>query len=69
MPFLRNEYHKEQNLNYLRHSLEVSNLDQETYRLTENLVDALTTAVDVITFKEQIQLTKSNKTIKQTRSI
>ena len=52
MPFLRNEYHEEQNLNYLRHSLELSKFDQEVYRLTENLVDALTTAVDVITFKE-----------------
>ena len=50
MPFLRNGYHKEKYLNYSRHCLELLNLEQDVDRLTESLVDALTTAVNVFTF-------------------
>ena len=55
-------YHKEKHLNYLRHCLKLSNLEQELDRLTESLADALTTAVNVFTFKEKIKLAKPNKT-------
>ena len=55
-------YHKEKYLNYLRHCLKLSNLEQELDRLTESLADALTTAVNVFTFKEKIKLAKPNKT-------
>ena len=50
MPFLRNGYQKEKYLNYLRHCLELSNVEQDVYRLTESLADALTTAVNNFTF-------------------
>ena len=40
------------NLNYLRHCLELSNSEQDVDMLTEGLADALTTAVNVFTFKE-----------------
>ena len=60
-PFLRNGYHKENYLNYSRHCLELSNLGQDVDRLTESLADALTTVVNVFTFKEKRKVTKSNK--------
>ena len=53
MPFLRNGYHKEKYLNYMRHCLELSNLEQDVDRLTESPADALTTAVNVLTSKEK----------------
>ena len=40
----------------------MSNLEQEADRLFESLADALTTAVNVFTFIENIKLAKSNKT-------
>ena len=36
MTFLRSGYHKEKYLNYLRHCLELSNLEQDDDRLTES---------------------------------
>ena len=56
MPFLRNGYHKEKYLNYLRHFLDLSKLEQDVDRFTESLADALTTAVNVLTFEEEIKL-------------
>ena len=61
MPFLRNGYHKEKYLNYLRLCLELSTLEQDFDGLSERLTDALTKAVNVFTFKEKIKVTKSNK--------
>ena len=58
MPFLRNGYHEEKYLNYLRHCLELSNLERDDERLTESLADARTTAVNVFTFKEKTKLAK-----------
>ena len=40
----------------------MSNLEQDVDRLTESLADALTTAVNVFTFKEKLKLAKPNKT-------
>ena len=51
-------------LNYLRHCLELSNLEQDVERLTESLIDALTTDVSVFTFKEK-KLEKSKKIVRQ----
>ena len=59
--FLRNGYHKEKYLNYLRHCLELLNFEQDVDRLTESLADALTTAVHVFTFKEKVKPVESNK--------
>ena len=61
MPSLRNGYQEEKCLNYSRHCLELSKLEQDVDRLTESLTDALTTAVNVFTFKEKTKVTKSNK--------
>ena len=61
MAFLRNGNHKEKYLNYLRQCLELSILEQDVDMLTESLADALTTAVDVFTFKDKINVTKSKK--------
>ena len=51
-PFLQNGYQKEKYLNYLGHSLELSNFEQDVDRLTESLADALTTAVNVFIFED-----------------
>ena len=61
-PFVRNGYHKGKYLNYLRHCLELSILEQDVDRLTESLADALITTVNVFTSKEKIKPAKSNKT-------
>ena len=53
MPFRRNGYHEEKYLNYLRHCLELSKLEQDVDRLTKSLADALTTVVNVLSFKEK----------------
>ena len=49
-------------LNYLRHCLDLSNLEQDVDRLTESLADALKTTVNVFTFKEKTMLGKSHET-------
>ena len=63
MPFLRDGYHKEKYLNYLMPCMKLSKLEQDVNRLTESLADALTTAVNVFTFKEKMKLAKSNKSL------
>ena len=39
--------------NYLRHCLELSNLEQDVDKIPKSLADALTTAVNVFTFKKK----------------
>ena len=44
----------------MKHCLELKNLEKDVDSSTESLADALTTAVNVVTFKK-VKLAKSNK--------